>query len=107
MRGVRIVDVDRHWPPTWMQETNVNRRFVTLAAITMISFSVILTGCSRKTEAPATAGIAAWHFTALPYPAPVGWGVRLVAYDGERLALDVRYVVRPWEETGGTFASGY
>jgi hypothetical protein len=47
-------DIVPTWPPISLPETDVNRRFVTMAALAIWASSVILTGCSRKNEGPAT-----------------------------------------------------
>jgi hypothetical protein len=34
---------------------------------------------------------------------PVGYGIRLIKYDGGEISIDVRYVIRPWEANGQPF----
>ena len=46
----------------------------------------------------------AWRWTTFSYP--LGYGVRVLRYDGQRIDLDVRFAIRPWEPGGKTFASG-
>jgi hypothetical protein len=42
-----------------------------------------------------------WHWQAFDFP--FGYGVRVLRYDGQRLDLDIRFAVRPWEPEGKTF----
>lgn len=46
-----------------------------------------------------------WHWASLDYP--VGYGVRMLRLDGDRVSQDFRFALRPWEVSGGTSASGY
>jgi cytochrome c553 len=46
-----------------------------------------------------------WRWEAYDYPN--GYGVRLLQYEGSRIATDVRFALRPWEVQGGTFLEGY
>jgi hypothetical protein len=46
----------------------------------------------------------AWRWEAYDYPN--GFGVRLLQYDGDRIAADVRFALRPWEATGEPFLEG-
>jgi len=48
--------------------------------------------------------LCAWSWRSFDYP--VGYGVRLLQYDGDKIAADVRYAIRPWEAEGKTFMSG-
>jgi hypothetical protein len=49
--------------------------------------------------------LSAWSWKAFDYP--VGYGIRLLRYEGDKIAMDIRYAVRPWEAGGETFLSGY
>lgn len=46
----------------------------------------------------------AWRWEAYDYPN--GFGVRLLQYDGNRIAADVRFALRPWEAAGEPFLEG-
>ena len=46
----------------------------------------------------------AWRWEAYDYPN--GFGVRLLQYNGDRIAADVRFALRPWEATGEPFLQG-
>ena len=47
----------------------------------------------------------AWSWKAFDYP--VGYGVRFMQYDGDKISTDIRYAIRPWEVQGQSFMSGY
>ena len=47
----------------------------------------------------------AWSWKAFDYP--VGYGVRFMRYDGDRINTDIRYAIRPWEVQGKSFVSGF
>ena len=47
----------------------------------------------------------AWSWKAFNYP--VGYGVRLMRYDGDKISMDIRYAIRPWEAQGRSFVSGF
>ena len=47
----------------------------------------------------------AWNWEAHAYP--VGYGVRFLRLEGDQIAQDLRYALRPWEVGGASFASGY
>lgn len=46
----------------------------------------------------------AWHWSTFTYP--LGYGLRVLRYSGERIDLDIRFAIRPWEPGGKTFVSG-
>jgi hypothetical protein len=43
----------------------------------------------------------AWSWKIFDFP--VGYGVRFMRYDGDKIATDIRYAIRPWEVGGGQF----
>ncbi len=47
----------------------------------------------------------AWGWKAFDYP--VGYGVRLMRYDGAKINIDIRYAIRPWKAQGQSFVSGF
>ena len=49
--------------------------------------------------------LSAWNWEAHAYP--VGYGVRFLRLEGDQIAQDLRYALRPWEVGGASFASGY
>jgi ketosteroid isomerase-like protein len=48
--------------------------------------------------------LSVWSWKAFDYP--LGYGIRLLRYDGDKIDTDIRYAIRPWEARGETFMSG-
>jgi hypothetical protein len=52
----------------------------------------------------STLVLAPWHWQVLEYPK--GHGFRILMYEGLRIAIDMRFAVRPWEIQGKPFITG-